>query len=83
MSDLERQAQGLGSRPALLLVDLIKGFTDPDCALGSAVDEIVAANVQLLAAFRARKLPVFFTTVIYTNDNQARVFRARVPAHMA
>lgn len=80
MPDLERQAQGLGTRPALLLVDLIKGFTDPDCALGSAVDEVVAANVQLLTAFRVQNLPVFFTTVVYTNENQARVFRARVPA---
>ena len=80
MPDLERQSQGLGLRPALLLVDLIKGFTDPDCALGSAADDVVAANLQLLHAFRARKLPIFFTTVVYTDESQAQVFRARVPA---
>jgi nicotinamidase-related amidase len=80
MPDLERASQGLGQRPALVLVDIIRGFTDPDCPLGSAADDVVEANRKLLAAFRARQLPVFFTTVVYHNDRQARVFRDRVPA---
>jgi nicotinamidase-related amidase len=80
MPDLERASQGLGRRPALVLVDIIRGFTDPDCPLGSAADDVVEANRKLLAAFRAKNLPVFFTTVIYHNDQQARVFRDRVPA---
>jgi nicotinamidase-related amidase len=80
MSDLDRQSQGLGHRPALVLVDLIRGFTDPDCPLGSRVDEVVAANALLLQAFRAGHLPVFFTTVIYRDRDQARVFRDRMPA---
>ena len=80
MPDLERASQGLGQRPALVLVDIIKGFTDPDCPLGSAADDVVEANRKLLAAFRRKGLPVFFTTVIYHDDSQARVFRDRVPA---
>jgi len=80
MPDLERASQGLGQRPALVLVDIIRGFTDPDCPLGSEADEVVEANRKLLAAFRAKGLPVFFTTVVYHNDQQARVFRDRVPA---
>jgi nicotinamidase-related amidase len=80
MPDLERASQGLGQRPALVLVDIIKGFTDPDCPLGSAADDVVEANRKLLAAFRSKGLPVFFTTVVYHNDQQARVFRDRVPA---
>ncbi len=78
--DLERQAVGLGKRPALLLVDMINGFTDPACPLGSECADVVAANGALLAAFRARGLPVFFTTVVYRDAEQARVFRARLPA---
>ncbi len=78
--DLERQAVGLGARPALLLVDMINGFTDPDCPLGSECPDVVAANAELLAAFRRRGLPVFFTTVVYHDPAQARVFRARLPA---
>jgi nicotinamidase-related amidase len=80
VSDLDRKPQGLGQRPALLLVDLIEGFTDPDCALGSEADEVIAANRRLLDVFRASGLPVAYTTVVYRDDSQARVFRDRVPA---
>jgi maleamate amidohydrolase len=80
MPDLERASQGLGQHPALVLVDIIRGFTDPDCPLGSEVDDVVEANRKLLAAFRSKGLPVFFTTVVYHNEHQARVFRDRVPA---
>ena len=78
--DLDRKAVGLGERPALLLVDMINGFTDPDCPLGSECHDVVIANARLLEVFRARGLPIFYTTVIYRNEQQARVFRARVPA---
>jgi len=80
MPDLARRPQGLGRRPALLLVDLIKGFTDPACPLGAEVDAVVEANRTLLTLFRAKQLPVFFTTVVYRDQNQARVFRDRLPA---
>lgn len=78
--DLERHSLGLGQRPALILVDLICGFTDPACPLGSNADGVVAANQALLAAARAKGLPVVFTTVEYHADTEAAVFRARVPA---
>ncbi len=78
--DLERRAQSFGLTPALLLVDLIKGFTDPACPLGSACDTVVAANRTLLDTFRARGLPIFFTTTLYRDADTASVFRARVPA---
>jgi len=80
MSDLQRRSVGLGRRPALLLVDMIRGFTDPACPLGSACAEVIAANARLLAAFRERGLPVYYTTVVYRDEQQARVFRQRVPA---
>lgn len=77
---LERAAQGLGNKPALVIVDVINGFTDPGCALGSEADTVVAANVALIDAFHQAGLPVVATTVIYRRDDQARVFRARLPA---
>jgi nicotinamidase-related amidase len=80
MADLDRKSQGLGTRPALLLVDLIESFTDPDCPLGCAADDVLEANRQLLGAFRGKGLPVVFTTVVYHDERQARVFRDRVPA---
>jgi maleamate amidohydrolase len=78
--DLERKRLGVGDRPALLIVDMIKGFTDSACPLGCDCPEVVAANAQLLDEFRRRGLPIFFTTVVYHNADQARVFRARIEA---
>jgi maleamate amidohydrolase len=80
VTDLDRRSQGVGRHPALVLVDMIEGFTDPDCALGSEADAVVEANRRLLELFRAKGLPVAFTTVVYHDERQARVFRDRVPA---
>lgn len=78
--DLERKSLGLGERPALVLVDMIEGFTSSECPLGTDCPEVVAANAALLEWFRARRLPVFFTTVVYHDDTQATVFRDKVNA---
>ena len=83
MSDrkaLDRIAGGMGQHPALIVVDVLVGFTDPACPLGSEADAVVAANVELMSAFHRADLPVVLTTVIYRNAEQASVFRARVPA---
>lgn len=80
MNDLQRHTLGLGEHPALVLVDVIQGFTDPACPLGSEADSVVAACRALLDVFRSQGLAVFFTTVIYHDESQARVFRQRLPA---
>lgn len=78
--DLDRKSLGLGSSPALLVVDMIEGFTNPECPLGCDCPDVVAANATLLGVFRSRGLPVFYTTVVFHNESQARVFRDRIPA---
>ena len=78
--DLGKNNLGLATKPALIVVDMINGFTDPKCPLGSDCEDVVAANCELLDVFRAKGLPVFFTTVVYHNDQQATVFRAKIPA---
>ena len=77
---LERIDGGLGAKPALIVVDVVAGFTDPACPLGSEADAVVEANARLIEAFHQAELPVVLTTVVYRNENQASVFRARVPA---
>ncbi len=62
------------------MVDMMNGFTDPDCPLGAHCPEVVKANRELLDAFREAALPIFFTTVVYRNDEQGQIFRQRVPA---
>lgn len=56
---------GFGKRPALVIVDIIQAFTDPDMPLGSAMDdEIVEAN-RVIDACRKAGAPIIFTTTAY------------------
>lgn len=72
---------GMGERPALLVVDLINAFTDPDTDLGSDVENVLAETERLLAAFREYDLPRFFTTVAYEESlGDAGRFIEKVPA---
>jgi maleamate amidohydrolase len=76
------QAAGVGERPAVIVVDLVRGFTDPACPLGAEMDDVVAATRTLLDAARAGGVPVIFTTVVYddANERAASVFLRKVPA---
>ena len=57
---------GFGRKPALIIIDLAKAWTLPGHAFSCAgMDEIIPANQALLAAFRARGLPIVFTTTAY------------------
>ena len=72
---------GYGTRPALLIVDFINGFTDPGTGLGGDYSAELGVTSKLLAEFRARSLPVFFTTVAYEPHlRDAGQFVAKVPA---
>jgi len=78
--DLEQNDLGIGQRPALIVVDMINGFTDPACPLGSESSAVIHATKELLGEFRSRGWPIFFTTVMYDDESQAQIFRAKVPA---
>jgi nicotinamidase-related amidase len=74
--------QGAGKRPALVIVDLNYGFTDPESPLHCEAEEAVAANVRLLEAARAAGAPIAFTTLEYDEGGQrvAKAFIDKVPA---
>ena len=74
--------QGAGERPAVVVVDLIEGFTNPASALHCDTDGAVEATRVLLDAARAGRTPVFFTTVSYADDDleRAAMFIAKAPA---
>jgi maleamate amidohydrolase len=76
------ERQGAGERPALVVVDLVNGFTDPESPLYCDADAAVAATARLLEAARASGAPVAFTTVEYDEAGAkvARAFLAKVPA---
>ena len=72
---------GYGTRPALLVVDFINGFTDPRTGLGGDYSAEIAVTAKLLDEFRVRTLPAFFTTVAYEPHlRDGGHFVAKVPA---
>ena len=56
---------GAGVHPALVVIDLCYGFTDPESPLACDCEGAVAATARLLDAARAGGHPVAFTTVQY------------------
>jgi maleamate amidohydrolase len=77
--DLAIGTLSLGLRPALIVVDLSNGFSDPASPLGGNFDNQISAINHLLTTFRARNLPVYFTSVVYHDESTASVFRRRLP----
>nr|BAC00809.1 unnamed protein product [Rhodococcus sp. YK2] len=61
---------GFGQRPALLVIDLIRGFTDTRSPLAGELDSQLQATQQLLADARDADVPVIFSTVAYDADLQ-------------
>lgn len=74
------QKTGFGRLPALLVVDFVNGFTDPEILGGGNILDAVEATKPLLAFFRAAKLPVVFTRIVYADDGaDAGVWCQKVP----
>jgi maleamate amidohydrolase len=73
---------GFGRRPALLVIDVNVGFTDPASPLVCELDSVVAAIARLLDEARRAQIPVVYTTVSYTEGDKtaAAAFIDKVPA---
>lgn len=79
MAALSSKSVGLGTNPALLVIDATRGFTDPTSPVGTDGSAAVAMIARLLADFRQRGLPVFFTSNAYATPDEASVFREKLP----
>ena len=80
LSSLESHPTGLGSSPALVVVDMCRGFIDTSSPLGFECKELIQANIMLVNRFREMNLPIIFTTTIYRDVSEASVFRSKIPA---
>ena len=73
---------GFGKRPALLVIDMIRAFTDLRSPLASNLDNQVTAINQLLAVAREKHLPIIFSTVAYDRDLQeAGIWIRKIPSN--
>jgi maleamate amidohydrolase len=62
---------GFGERPALIVIDMINGFTDATRPLGAPLESQLAAQKPLIDIAHERNIPVIFSTVIY-NDHDLK-----------
>ncbi len=87
MADLDVYARqgfgnssGFGRTPALVVVDFVNGFNDPDAFGGGNIPQAIEATAGLLAACREHRVPVAFTRVVYADDgSDAGVFCLKAP----
>ena len=73
-------SSGFGVQPALLVVDFVNGFKDPDLFGGGNIAQAIAQTAVLLAAAREAGVPVCFTRVVYAADgSDAGIFCLKAP----
>jgi nicotinamidase-related amidase len=59
------QRMGFGRQPALIVIDMLKAFTDPALPLGSDLSGPIEAISQLMRAAQTQVIPILLATVIY------------------
>jgi nicotinamidase-related amidase len=62
---------GYGERPALLVVDLQTGFTDPEGALGGDLSAVVDRTARLVEAAHENDVPVVYTRIVTDHPDGA------------
>ncbi len=63
------RAIGFGERPAIIVIDIIGAFTNPDLPLGANLDKVIEQTRRILAPARAADLPIFFSSVAYEDKD--------------
>ncbi|MGH3148951.1 MAG: isochorismatase family protein [Rubrobacter sp.] len=73
---------GFGHSPALAVIDMTLGFTDPASPLACDLEGPIESIRRLLDAARRAEIPVVFTTVAYRESDRltAAAFIDKVPA---
>lgn len=59
------QTIGFGRTPAVIVIDLINAFTNPDMMLGANLDRQIEETNRVLEAAHGASVPVFFSSVMY------------------
>ena len=71
---------GFGNKPAVLVIDFINGFADPDTFGGGNIQESVEKTAELLAVARHMDLPIVFTSHVYAEDgSEDGIFTLKSP----
>jgi maleamate amidohydrolase len=74
---------GFGQRPALIMIDFVRAYFDPACALYADVDSALQSGLRLQAAARRAGVPVIYTNVVYNRAalNGGRFYQKSMTLH--
>ena len=56
---------GFGKRPALILIDFVQAYFDPECDLYAGCEAALASALRVRDAARANGVPVIYTNVVF------------------
>jgi len=74
---------GFGKRPALILVDFVRAYFDPECELYADVQPELESALRIRDAARDAGIPVIYTNVEYDKAGLlgGRFFQKAMPLH--
>lgn len=72
---------GFGTRPALILVDFVRAYFDPDCELYAGAQPALDAALNVRTAARKAGIPVIYTNVVFHESGMdgGRFFQKALP----
>lgn len=72
---------GWGTRPAVLVVDVTNGFTDPGSPVGADLTDVIGEINRVLEVARNARVPVIFTSIAYDDpDIEGGFWVKKIPA---
>lgn len=74
---------GFGRQPALILVDFVRAYFDPECELYADVQPELESSLRIVEAARKHKVPVIYTNVVFDAAGRmgGRFFQKAMPLH--
>lgn len=72
---------GFGLKPALLLIDFVQAYFEPECDLYAGVEDALSSALRLRQAAHAAGVPVILTNVVYHQQgwDGGRFYEKAVP----
>lgn len=61
---------GFGRRPALVLIDFVRAYFDPDCELYADAGPALASALRIRKEARRWGIPIIYTNVVYLPDGR-------------
>lgn len=71
---------GFGTRPALVVIDFVNAFNDPEVFGGGNIDDAIQQTRSVLQETRGLELPIVFTRIVYEpNGANIGAFAKKLP----